>query len=351
MQALTTPSAISKADNNTTHVALVIDKSLSMKPHQHSLPQAIDAEIAHLAARSKELGEEVRVSVYLFNDEVECVIFDMDALRLPSIATLYKPNGNTALIDATVISQQELATTSQIHGNHAFLTFVWTDGQENVSRTFDRMRAMANLIAGQGENWTIGFFVPNQAAVFETKRFGVPAANISVWDTLSKAGLEKGASDMRAAVDNYMVLRSSGGVGTRSLFSTGSEAVNATTVARANLTPLTPGSYLLIPVPGGDRPEIRNFVLGAGHPYVAGNCFYELKKAEDIQATKDIIIVNKKTNVAYTGQDARHLLGLPSVNVRVRPTSNPDWSIFVQSTSVNRKLDVGTRLLIKLNVR
>jgi hypothetical protein len=39
------------------------------------------------------------------------------------------------------------------------------------------------------------------------------------------------------------------------------------------------------------------------------------------------------------------MVGLPNYKVRVRPDFNPDYKVFVQSTSVNRKLVPGTKLL------
>jgi hypothetical protein len=47
----------------------------------------------------------------------------------------------------------------------------------------------------------------------------------------------------------------------------------------------------------------------------------------------------------YSGRDARQIVGLPDMNVRVSPSHNPDFDIFVQSTSLNRKLIAGTKYL------
>ena len=47
----------------------------------------------------------------------------------------------------------------------------------------------------------------------------------------------------------------------------------------------------------------------------------------------------------YSGQEARQMIGLPDMNVRVSPNHNADFDIFVQSTSINRKLIAGTRYL------
>lgn len=73
------------------------------------LVKVADAQIAYLAQRSKELDQETRITVYTFNNTVQCVVYDKDVLRLPSIAEFYQPRGMTALIDATLKSQDDLS--------------------------------------------------------------------------------------------------------------------------------------------------------------------------------------------------------------------------------------------------
>ena len=125
------------------HVALVLDASTSMSHLRNKVVQVADEQIAYLARRSKELDQETRVTVYVFADEAECVIYDKDVLRLPSISQYYQPGGMTALLSATLKSQRELAQTAQLYGDHSFLTFVLTDGQENAShRCADAPRAI-----------------------------------------------------------------------------------------------------------------------------------------------------------------------------------------------------------------
>ena len=79
-----------------------------------------------------------------------------------------------------------------------------------------------------------------------------------------------------------------------------------------------------------------------------GGAFYQLSKSEKIQARKQIAVLEKKTDRVYTGPEARALLGLPDNEVRVKPDHNDNFTIFVQSTSVNRKLVPNTRLLLML---
>ena len=82
-------------------------------------------------------------------------------------------------------------------------------------------------------------------------------------------------------------------------------------------------------------------------PYVLGPCFYQLTKTEKIQPQKKIIVWDKRNNRYYTGADARYLLNLPEgVETKVAHGSNPQFEVFVQSTSINRHLVDRTNLLV-----
>ena len=117
------------------HVVFVLDQSTSMRSHAEALVKLFDNEVAFLAQHSKELNQETRVSVYVFGSQgtAKCVIYDMDVLRLPSIKDLYKPYGNTALCDATVLAVEDLQFTKHKYGQHSYWMLVFTDGYENDS--------------------------------------------------------------------------------------------------------------------------------------------------------------------------------------------------------------------------
>lgn len=330
-------------ENYINHIAFVLDASSSMSPHAAALIKVADAQIAHLAQRSKELDQETRVTVYAFADRAVCLVYDKDVLRLPSIATLYKPYGNTALIDATILSQDDLALTPEKYGDHSFLTFVLTDGEEN--RSSQRPSQLKTKLDNLPGHWTVAVLVPDARGVHEAKKFGFPADNIAVWDTTTQHGLEEAIEKISTATDNYMILRSQGGFrGTRNLFSTGADAVNKATVTSAKLTPLKAGTYFLVPVPKDS--VIKEFVEETGNQYKIGRSFYQLMKTETIQGNKELAVVEKKTAKVFTGDQVRGLIGLSDLTVRVKPNHNPDYDIYVQSTSVNRKLIAGTKVLI-----
>lgn len=331
------------SENYINHVVLVLDASTSMRDHRSNLVRVADGQIKYLARRSQELDQETRVSIYSFSNTAECLVYDKDVLRLPSIASLYKIGGMTALVDASIKSLDDLARTATLYGDHAFLTFVLTDGQENRSR--HAPQALRAKLSGLPPNWTVACLVPDARAAFEAKSFGFAPDNVAVWDATSAAGVEEVGETIRRATDNFMDARATGNfVGTRSLFSTGVDAVNASTV-RSNLTPLSQREYYMIPV-HMDAP-IREYVYSRGLDYVLGNGFYQLTKTENIQPQKGIAIREKSTGQVYTGEAARDILGLPrNMQVRVKPNFNPDYDVFVQSTSVNRKLIAGTDLLL-----
>jgi hypothetical protein len=343
------------SQNYINHVALVLDASSSMSHLSRKVVEVADQQIAYLARRSGELDQETRVTVYVFADKVECVIYDKDVLRMPSLKESYRVGGMTALLAAALKSQQELAQTAQLYGDHSFLTFVLTDGQENAShrcpdaplrKPRELVTAVAEMIATQEDNWTLAVLVPDQMGKREAMQCGFPRDNIAVWDATSTQGLEEAGQVIREATEKFMVGRAQGIRGSRAVFSVGAEAVNKDTIKAAGLAAVDPSGYRLIPVTRDAA--IRDWVVECGHTYRTGGAFYQLSKSEKIQARKQIAVLEKKTDRVYSGPEARALLGLPDVEVRVKPDHNDDFTIFVQSTSVNRKLVPNTRLLLML---
>lgn len=336
-----------KIENIINHIVLVLDASSSMTPVASELIKVADNQIKYLANRSKELDQETRVTVYTFaslgsyygqqNSDIKCLVYDKDVLRMPSIAGLYKAYGNTPLIDATLLSLDDLAMTPEKYGEHSFLVYVLTDGQENTSEK--RPADLLSKINSLPDNWTIATFVPDQNGVFEAKKFGFPKDNIAVWDTTDK-GVQEVGRVMREATENFMVQRSQGVRSLKNLFSMDSPTLSQ---IDAHMTPLHFGQFRLLDV--HEKGRIDNFVeRNLQRPYQLGEAYYELSKPEIIQPQKEIAILGKTG--LYIGPDARKLLNLPAVHVKVRPNHNPDYKIFVQSTSNNRNLMPATQLLI-----
>lgn len=329
--------------NKIVHVAIVLDASGSMMRLSSKVEEVADRLIRDLKTQSEELDLETRISVYTFSyhTQIKCLIFDKDVFRLPSIAGLYNASGQTALIDATIRSQNDLAATAQMYGEHSFITYVVTDGMENDSR--DPARVLSELIAKQGQNWSLACLVPDRAGRTYAVSAGFAEGNILIWDATSAAGLEKAATTITTSTQSYMTNVSRGvKIDKNDVFGTGVDKVNAQTVKA--LVPLTKGSYELHDVTADTR--IDDFMRVKGRTFFVGKGYYTFTKTETIQKNKNLIIVEKATGTAFGGAGVRQMLGLPAdVDARVKPDANPDYLICVQSTANNRKLLKGTKLL------
>lgn len=339
-------------------IAFVIDASTSMQGRERDVVKVIDNQVAYLARRSKELGQETRVSIASFADAMAWLVYDVDVLRLPSIEGLFRAEGNTALIEATVQSQEDLALTPELAGDYSYLTFVVTDGQENVSETADgdRMtgRHLHSMLQSQGDNWTVAVLVPDMRGKREAIGFGFPKDNVAIWDTTSVEGMTEVGETITAATESYLTGRASGQRGSRQIFSTGPEAVNNATVTAA-LQPVPMDKYALIPVvttgEKGVKTRADKFIKdNCGMTFRIGTVYYEWSKKETVQPQKKLAVVQKSTGKVFmgSGDEVRKLIGLPNLNTREAPKANPDFTVFVQSTAPNRNLIEHTKVLVML---
>jgi len=329
--------------NRINHFVLVVDQSSSMRRHQRAVVQVVDNFVADMAVRSEEMSQETRITVYTFDssDGVRCLFYDMDALRRPSISGRYRPVAMTPLIDAAHQAIDELAETPERYGEHSFVVFVITDGQENTSRRFCALD-LERRITGLPDHWTVAAFVPDSMGVTYAKKCGFPAGNIDKWDTTSEHGFREVGTKIRQVSQDFMEARTRGVRGSRSIFTVAQVTPQA---AAAALDPLPHIRYDLADVPY-DMPVNEFAALVTGRPYRKGSVFYQLTKPVTIQNYKDVMVQTSSDGAVYTGPAARQLLGLPEFDAKVSPTTQPGTRIFIQSTSVNRKMIGGTTALI-----
>lgn len=326
--------------NLINHIVFVLDQSTSMSKHSGNVVKVFDDQIQYLARKSKELNQETRVSVYVFADNVRNLIFDMDVMRTPSLKGHYSPNGNTALIDSTIKAIDDHKLIPQMYGDSSFLVYVLTDGEENRGGV---PSSLNGLISNLADNWTVACLVPNSIAVHNAKKAGFSAQNISVWDSESSNGIEEAGSVIRSSTDAYMANRSKGIRSTKTLFSLKTD-VSIKDLDK-KLSEISPTNYDLFPVHNDS--VIKDFVESwTKRPYVNGSTYYLLSKPEKIQGHKQIAIQNKLNGKVFSGSNARKMLGLPDYEVKVNPANFNDFDVFVQSTSLNRKLIRGTKCIV-----
>lgn len=321
------------------NVIFVLDESSSMSYHQHAVNKAFQDLLAGMRVSP---DQDVRVSVYTFANDVRCAIFNAPVASVSHITL--RPNGMTALIDASckaiedhVDLQRRTITSNE---DHTYLMYVLTDGEENRSlRSANHLRA---LIQNLDDSWTVAALVPDITGAHRAKQWGFPAGNVEIWNTTSYQGLEEATRTMTSSFAAYSAARATGVRNTSALFKVNADRIDKKTVDKT-LSEVG-GTIFTVQQTG----QIRDIVEAVtGRTYRAGDAFYELSKPETIQARKEIVIVDKKTGKKFGGANARHLLGIPSVEMRVAPGDFGDWRIFVQSTSVNRKITPGTALYIR----
>ncbi len=114
-----------------------------------------------------------------------------------------------------------------------------------------------------------------------------------------------------------------------------------------DLVPVPAGRFQILRVDGNQA--IKDFVEEQGLSFKKGRGFYEFMKTETIQERKEVVLMDDVTGDMFSGDKAREMIGLPyGMRGNIRPTTLPGFTIFVQSTSYNRKLIGGTRFLYEV---
>ncbi len=365
------------AQNYVNRVAVILDASYSMSHLAAKVVKVTDDLVAFLAKKSREDNEETRITVYSFSDEVECHIWDMDVFRLPSMSGLYKIKGSTALADAIHLALDDFDTVPEKYGKHDFMTYVLTDGEENVSkgkngnrRAFGRIpvtvlqEEMSKRFASLPANRTMLALAPDDKAAQHMYGFGFDKGNVALWDATTEAGLEAAMEKIKVAHTSYVAIRATTGVrGTRNAFVVGGQ-VDAAAIKAANLKPLATDEYAIVHVaprdglvkqkpdpsikkpPAGqpdNRPlveymEIEPFINRAHPPFRVGKAFYQLVKTEKVKGNKRIAVREEGTSKVYVGDGVRQMLGLTEKDQTIKPDHNRKYTIFIESTSLNRHL-------------
>lgn len=121
----------------------------------------------------------------------------------------------------------------------------------------------------------------------------------------------------------------------------------------AELVPVMPGRFQVMTV--DENCDIKGFVTKNGIEFKKGRGFYELSKAETVQQYKEVIMQDRETGEMFTGSQVREKLGLQpqtesgGAHERLHAADAKEFRIFVQSTSVNRKLIAGTTFLYEVS--
>lgn len=135
--------------------------------------------------------------------------------------------------------------------------------------------------------------------------------------------------------------------GLRKVFSKLTDMDLAEDYGSSDLKAVSPGRFQILDV--DKEIGIKAFAQENGLTFKVGRGFYEFTKTETIQGHKEIVLMEKNTGDLFEGEYARELLGLPvGETSRIRPTHLEKYTVFVQSTSANRKLMKNTKFLYEV---
>lgn len=270
----------------------------------------------------------------------------LTALSTMSAADYDADAGETRLFDTVATCVDVLKNVPDYNDpDVSFLVMINTDGGNNAGRMSGRECAKMIQELQSTDKWTFVFRVPRGEA-HNLVRLGIDEGNILEWETTTK-GMETATAQNAQAMNSFFQARAAGTRATRSFYANlkdvKSEDVKAVMVDVST-------KVALLPVAEAEHEmQIRDFVeKRTGKPLLKGAAFYQLTKSEDkVQASKKICIRDKKSNAIYYGDAARQLLGLPQYSdVRLKPDDLGNFDVFIQSTSVNRKVQKGSHILL-----
>lgn len=327
------------------YIGICLDSSGSMNSIRRATVKAYNANIAGIRTASDRENQDTIMYSNAFGGEVRWLFRNSSVKVLKDLdEKSYSPSGGTPLFRALKDMVEELKRVPDYNDPEvAFQILVVTDGEENTSGAvvIEHVKQMMKEL-NKTDRWTFAFLVPDGTARDFVRNYNVPEGNVSEWSTTER-GAEEAFKRTSQAYSNYFTKRTAGTNATNTFYS---DLTNVTVAeVKANLKDISREVELL---PVKNEAVIRDLVeKETRKPFLKGAAFYELVKTEKkVQDYKQIAIRNKKTGEVYAGAGARHLLGLPtSGDVKLVPGNHGQYDVFVQSTSVNRKLPAGTRVL------
>ena len=331
-----------------TYVALVRDHSGSMRTLRNAAANDYNLTIDGIKQSMLEEKQTAIATVvecgHGHRAEVRTVEKGRDIQHLPNISDYVANGSGTPLWDSVGEAISNIENVFDKDSlDVAFLVMVITDGEENASRKWNATTIAQKITQLQAtDRWTFVFRVPRGMSKTLT-RVGIPAGNIMEWEQTEQS-----------LVQSTVVTQNA----TREYFRNRTMGINASNSFYADLSSVSPqeirsnlvdmsSKYWLAPVlPSQNGMAIKDFCQNQFKDYELGRAYYQLTKTEKVQQQKNIAIREKTSGKVYSGPSARQLLGLPSYGeIRLKPGSFGNYEVYIQSTSVNRKLEGNTNIL------
>lgn len=329
----------------------IMDASGSMRGQEANVIRLLNDQLDTLKKEyfASEMETDVSIMTFDYSHNIKYVYQDVHIAKARKVTSNdYRVNGMTALNDAVGRGINDFLGHNDFNDkNVSFTVIAYTDGDENDSVVYDGIKLPVLIDKAQKtKRFTVTLQVPKGAKLNTARQLGIPTDNIAEWEATEK-GIREASQATSAGIRGYMAARSKGATSVESFYVQTDLSHLKTSQLKRELDDLSSDFGIFVAKNEG---QIRDFVEEkTGNVYVKGEAYYQLMKTETVQAGKEILIYDKTKLALYGGDEARTLVGLPvGANAKVVPGDHANFEIFVQSTSVNRKLMIGQKVAVKV---
>lgn len=340
-------SPVTNVEPKLTDVIFVLDRSGSMASLIGKARENLQSQIDTLR-RAATTTDRYRISIINFNDSVRTTLQGLDVTAATSAGGFYEyPSGGTRLNDA-ILEAIALANRLDTKGKqHAFLISILTDGEENSSTNYILNVAAAVKQATAGDRFSFVYAGPRGSRNYALSA-GIPHGNATEWEQTYE-GMSFLGTQTNSSLNTYTSSRSRGIVSSTSFYAAPvTKDANAFANMLDNKLDDVSGQVKVERVTDKDPVVINKFCQKKFGSFPKGQIYYQLTESEKVQDYKKLIVQDQTTGNFYAGETAaKKLLGVPSYQgtVHIKPGQLGDFKVFVQSTSVNRKLTPGTAVV------
>lgn len=326
--------------NRNMNFCFLIDASGSMASWKKETIDSLRAQIDKMREGAKENKSINNVNVNIGTFQYSTVEFGgwESAIDFNDIdSSDYRPDGATPLNDAIMSGINQINAQDSKNKDINVLILI-TDGLENSS--INSVKAVSKKVREviATDRWTIAACVPPGNSKY-MENLGIPPVCITEWTT-SKEGYKHITTANTAGI-SYVYNNATRGI-TKTAFFSPDLNITKTEVKR-ELVKVTK-NFQKFNVTTRDNLMISEFFrTHTKKAYQVGNGFYQLTKKETVQDYKAIVLMDNNTGDLFSGESIRDILGIPiGGTIKLNPNFNTKWSVFVRSTSWNRKLVPGT---------
>jgi Mg-chelatase subunit ChlD len=189
----------------TVRAILITDGSGSMSRLADDVRGGHNAYLDQVAASALDSGEEVRITLAVFNTNVRIIDADVPvtmATRLDE--SNYVPMGGTALLDATGRTLQTFRTSVTVKPGDKTFVFIQTDGHENASTEFTKAAVAEAIAELEAQGWAFTFSGTGPGDWAEGGRSVGLAANSVTYNTATKGGIAVAYAGRAETVSTFL---------------------------------------------------------------------------------------------------------------------------------------------------